>query len=188
MLAEHLSNRTGDRHPVVGVDVDLANTMLDAPLNLLNRHAPGLRHLATELVDDVLQFLWHARGAVHHKVAVGQPLVDLLNPSHGEHFAVRLAGELVGTVTGSDRHRECVDTRGFDEAGRFIRIRQQLVVRQGAGGTVAVFRFAGAALERTEAAQLTLNRHALSVGAVDHLLGDASVVFKVSRRLAIFLQ
>src|SRR5258706_1298363 len=42
--------RRGHRQPAVGVDIDLAHAMPDAANDLLDRHAPGLRHLATELV------------------------------------------------------------------------------------------------------------------------------------------
>src|ERR1700730_15244448 len=51
----------GHRQPAVGVDVDLADAMLDVANDLLDRHAPGLRHLAAELVEGVLQRLRHRR-------------------------------------------------------------------------------------------------------------------------------
>src|ERR1700738_2469166 len=51
--------RRGHRQPAVGVDIDLADAVLDAADDLLDRHAPGLRHLAAELVEGVLQRLRH---------------------------------------------------------------------------------------------------------------------------------
>src|SRR5262245_31495802 len=59
ILLQDAADFSGHRHPVVGVDVDLANAMTDAALDLLDRHAPGLRHLAAVAVDDVLQLLRH---------------------------------------------------------------------------------------------------------------------------------
>ncbi len=47
------------RHAAVRVDVNLANAELDASLNLFNRDPKGLLHLAAELIDDVLEFLWN---------------------------------------------------------------------------------------------------------------------------------
>src|SRR5216684_8029665 len=55
ILVEHLADLAGHRHPVVGVDVDLADAVLDAALDFRNRHAPGRLHLAAIGVDDVLQ-------------------------------------------------------------------------------------------------------------------------------------
>ena len=91
-----------DSQPVVGVHVDLAHAVPDAELNLLDRHAPGGFQLAAVLVDDVLQFFRNARGAVHHQVVSGQPLVDCDQPVHLERFARGLLGEFIGAVAGAD--------------------------------------------------------------------------------------
>src|SRR5689334_17663925 len=56
-LRQYLADRPGHGHPVVRVDVDLPDPVLDPPLNLLDRDAPGLLHLPAVLVDDVLQLL-----------------------------------------------------------------------------------------------------------------------------------
>ncbi len=53
----HLAERGCHREAAVGVDIDLADTMPDAADDLVNRHAPGLRHLATEFIEHVLQRL-----------------------------------------------------------------------------------------------------------------------------------
>src|ERR1700687_902226 len=59
IVVQYLSYLPGHRHAVVGVDVDLADAVLDAALDLGNRHAPGRLHLAAIGVDDVLQVLRH---------------------------------------------------------------------------------------------------------------------------------
>src|SRR6202171_5593884 len=58
-LARHFSECGGHRQPAVGIDIDLADAMPDAANDLLDRHTPGLRHLAAELVEGVLQRLRH---------------------------------------------------------------------------------------------------------------------------------
>ena len=63
-LGEDLADRAGDGQAVVGVHVDLADAVLDAALDLLDRHAAGRLQLAAVLVDDVLQLLrarWRSR-------------------------------------------------------------------------------------------------------------------------------
>src|SRR5271157_2444684 len=99
---EDLADGAGDGQAVVGIDVDLAHAVLDAELDLLDRHAPGGLQLAAVLVDDVLQMLGHAGGAVHHQVNVGQFVVDLNEPPHFERLAGGLAAELVSAVAGAD--------------------------------------------------------------------------------------
>jgi hypothetical protein len=71
-LGEHLADLAGHRHAVVGVDVDLAHAVLDAALDLLDRHAPGRLLAAVLGVDDVLQVLRHRGGAVHHEMVFGR--------------------------------------------------------------------------------------------------------------------
>ena len=112
--------------------------MLDAPLDFLNRHAVGLWHLAAVLVDDVLQFLRHARRAVHHQVAVGKLGVNLFDPLHRQHIAVRLAAEFVSPVAGANCHRQSIDSGRLDKPGGFVRIGQQLVMRQHSLGPVPI--------------------------------------------------
>ena len=92
--AEHLADRAGDRQAVVGVDVDLADAVPDAELDLLDRHAPAWASSCRRTVDDVVQLLRHRRRAVHHQVRLGQALVDLLDEVHRQHFAVGLAVNL----------------------------------------------------------------------------------------------
>src|SRR5690606_16853927 len=62
-LGEHLANRSGDRQAIVGIDVHLPHTVLDAALDLFDRHSPRLLQLPAKLVDDVLQFLRDAARA-----------------------------------------------------------------------------------------------------------------------------
>src|SRR5262245_25669733 len=42
VFGEHPADFTGHRHPVVGVDVDLAHAVADAALDFLDRDPPGL--------------------------------------------------------------------------------------------------------------------------------------------------
>src|SRR5713226_5819177 len=93
--------RRGHRQPAVGVDIDLADAMPDAANDLLDRHAPGLRHLAAELVEGVLQRLRHRRRTVHHQMRVRQPAVDFLYHLRRKNLTVRLARELVGAMRGA---------------------------------------------------------------------------------------
>src|SRR5690606_33618519 len=81
-----------------------------------------------------------------------------------------------------------VDLGLGDEVSGFFRIGQQLAVIQGAFCTDAVFFTGHTGFQRTQAAQLTLYRHATSVGESDGLLSDADVVFVIGRRLAVFTQ
>src|ERR1700733_7730044 len=60
-LGCYLSECRGHRQPAIGVDVDLADAMPDAAHDFLDRHAPGLRHLAAELIENILQWLRHRR-------------------------------------------------------------------------------------------------------------------------------
>ena len=57
MLGENLADRPRNGQSVVGIHVDLSDTVLDAALNLLHWDTPGLADLATVFVDNVLQFL-----------------------------------------------------------------------------------------------------------------------------------
>src|SRR5262245_28391570 len=54
-----LAERRGHRQPAVGIDIDLSDTVLDAADDFVDRHAPGLRHLAAEPVESILQRLRH---------------------------------------------------------------------------------------------------------------------------------
>ena len=114
--------------------------------------------------------------------------MDLLDPLHRQHVAVGLAGELVGPVARADRHGERIDARRRHEPRRLVGVGEQLIVRELAGGAVAVFGLTLAALQRPQAAELALHRHALPVGERDDLLGDLHVVVEVGRALAVFLE
>ena len=54
-----LAHGAGHRQANVCVHVDLAHTVLDAALYLLDRDAVGSRHLAAVAVDDVYKFDRH---------------------------------------------------------------------------------------------------------------------------------
>src|ERR1700694_3192600 len=65
VLGPDFPERGGHRQPAIGIDIYFADAVLDAAGDLLDRHAPGLRHLTTEFVEHVLQGLWHGRRSVH---------------------------------------------------------------------------------------------------------------------------
>src|SRR5205085_102822 len=110
---EHLANGGGNRDAAVGIDVDLADAVLDAALNLFDRHAPGLLHVAAVFAQLVLQVLRHRGAAVHDEVAVGKLSVDRDDAVHGEHFAIGFASEFVGAVAGADGDSEGIHARLF---------------------------------------------------------------------------
>jgi hypothetical protein len=87
----------------------------------------------------------------------GQATVNFLDHVHRQHFAVRLARELVGAVAGAHGDRQRVDLRLAHEIDRLVRVRQQLRVVQLALGAMAVLGFAHARLKRTEHAQLAFH-------------------------------
>src|SRR5713226_2966509 len=99
-LRGYLAERRSHRQSTVGIDIDLADAMLDAADDFLDWNAPGLRHLATKCVEDVLQRLRHRRRTVHHQMRVRQPAMDFLNHMHGEDLTVRLSRKFVGAVRG----------------------------------------------------------------------------------------
>ena len=89
--------------------------------------------------------------------------MDLFDAVHSQHFAGRLARELVGTMTRTDRHGQGINPRLGNKTLGFVRIGQQLVARERAGRTVAIFLFSFARFQRTEATKLTFHRHTLRV-------------------------
>ena len=99
-----------------------------------------------------------------------------------------LRGELVRAVAGADGDGERIDARFGDESLGFVRIGEQLIVRQHAFGAVAVFLFAVARFERAEAAELAFDGDALGVGQLAHFARDFDVVVEVGRRLAVFFE
>jgi hypothetical protein len=115
LFYEHLADRAGHSHAVVGVDVDLADAVLDTALDLFHGNAERRTHLSAVLIDDVLQVLRHARRTVHHQVGVGKLLIDLFNPLHYQHFAGGLLAELVRAVAGADG-----DCQGIEMTGESV--------------------------------------------------------------------
>ena len=61
------TDRTGRRQTQVGINVDLAYTVLDAFNDLLNRHTVSLRDFTTEIVDDRQPLLRNRRRTMHHQ-------------------------------------------------------------------------------------------------------------------------
>ena len=176
---QNLADGAGDGEAVVGVDVDFANAVLDAELDLFDGHAPGLLQLAAVLVHDVLQVLGHRGAAMHDQVGVGQAAVDLDEHVHLEDGAVGLLGELVGAVAGADGEGQRVDAGALGEFDRLVGVGD--VLEAGAAGAVAVFHAA-------EYADFAFDGDAALVGVVDDLAGDLDVLFKGGGRLAVFLE
>ena len=75
-----------------------------------------------------------------------------------------------------------------DELHGFVRVGQELVVRQLAFGAVAVFLVAHAGLERTEHAEFAFHRDAAEMRHVGDGPGDADIVVPVAGRLAVSLE
>ena len=98
--------------------------MLDAKLNLFDGHTPSLANVAAVLVNDVLKRLRNRRTAVHHEMAIGEPLVNLDDAIHGQRLAGWLACELVSTVAGAYRHRQGITACVRDKSLGFVRIGQ----------------------------------------------------------------
>ena len=90
--------------------------------------------------------------------------MDFFDAIHREHFARGLARELVRAVAGADGDGQRIDARFGDEAFGFVGVGEQLIVRENAFGAVAVFFFAFARFERTEAAEFAFDRDAAGVG------------------------
>ena len=186
LLGEELTNRAGHGEAAVGVDVDFADAVLDAVLNLLDGNAEGVGHLAAELVDDVNEFLRDRAGTVHDHVAVRHAVVDLVDALHredrGKHLARYgvFASGLVGAVAGADGDCERVDAGlGYELLG-LGRVGEVLVDFFGAeSGAVAVF-------DAAEAAEFGFNGHALRMREGNNRLRDGDVGFVRIRGLAVF--
>jgi low temperature requirement protein LtrA len=79
-------------------------------------------------------------------------------------------------------------TASVDETLGFVGVGQQLIVRQHAGGAVAIFLLTFATGERTEATKLALDRNAHRVGHLGDFAGHLNVVVVVGGGLAVALQ
>src|SRR6266540_4048062 len=89
-----------------------------------------------------------------------------LDHVHVEDVAVRLAGELVGAVRSAHSNRQRVDPGFLDELHGFVRVGQQLVVRELAFRAVAVFLVAHTGLKRALLAEFAVHRDAAEMGHV----------------------
>src|SRR5690625_1181206 len=188
VLGQEAPDRPGTGQPQIGVDIDLAHTVLDALDDFFHRYPVGLGNLAAKLVDVLQPLLRYRRGAVHHRVGAGDALVDRLDAVHGEDVAGRRPGELVGAVAGTNGDGERIDVGGLDELGSFVGVGQQLAVVEHALGADAVF-FAGlASFQGTEAAQLTFHGDTAGMGHFHHAAGDGDVVVVVGGGLDVFLE
>ena len=142
-----LTHSGGEGQTVVGVDVDLADTVADAFLDFLDGNAVGLGDLTAVLVDHLQPFLRNGGGTMHHQVGVGDGFVDFGNPADRQHFTRGFAGELVGAVAGADGDRQGINLGLGDEVSSFGRVCQQLVLGEFTLETVTVFSLTFAGLQ-----------------------------------------
>ena len=154
------------RQPAVRVDVDLADAMLDAAHDLLDRHAESLPHRAAIGVEIVLQLLRHRRRAVHDEMGVRQFGVDRLDDAHREDVAVRLAREFIGAMRRAHRDGQRIDLGPHDEIDGLVGIGQQLIAARLAFGAMAVLLFTACHVRASRARPVRLRprrrRHAPS--------------------------
>ncbi len=114
--------------------------------------------------------------------------MDLFDAAHGQHFARGLGGEFVGAVAGADGDGQRIDLGLGHEIRCLHGIGQQLLVRKNSFGAMAVFLFAAAGFERSEAAQFAFHGNLLRVGQFHDLLGHTHVVIVGCRGLAVLFQ
>ena len=188
VAGQGFAHRSGDRQAVVGVDVHLAHTALDTLLDFFHGHAVGFGDRAAVLVDQRQQIFGNRRRTMHHQVGVGETVVDFFNAADGQDFAGRLAGELVSTVAGADRHCQSIHLGLFHEVGCFIGVGQQLGVIQLAFKAVTIFCFAHAGFQRTQATQFAFHAHTQRVGNFHHFAGHVHVVLVARGGLRISFQ
>ena len=125
---------------------------------------------------------------MHHQVGVRDAGVDFFHARNGQHIACGWAGEFVRAVAGANGNGQGVELRGLHKLGGFFRIGQHLAVIELAHGAHAVFFTGFAGFQRTQAAQLTLDRGTDAVCHGHHFLGHAHVVVKVGGGFAVFTQ
>ena len=96
------------REPAIGVDIDFADTMPDAPDDFLDRHAPGLWHLAAECIERsaAVAALMTSRASPD---AYWEPAMDFLHHPHRKNVAVWLAREFIRTMRRTHRNRQRIN-------------------------------------------------------------------------------
>ena len=188
ILRHKATNGAGRRQPQIGVDIHFAHTVLDALDNLLHRHTVGLRYVAAEFIDNCQPLLGHRAGAVHHQMGIRDAGVDRFDAIDGENITGGRAREFVGAVTGADGYGQGIDLGGLDEIGGFFGVGKQLRVLQHPLGADAVFFTGFSGFQRTQATELTLNRHTTGVGHRYRAPGYIDVVLIARRGFAVLQQ
>src|SRR6185312_12028575 len=89
VLRDRAADRTGHREADVGVDVDLADAVLDAFDDRFDRHAVRFLDVAAECSDHGEPFLRYRRGAVHDEVRRRNARMDRLDAFDVEDIAGR---------------------------------------------------------------------------------------------------
>ncbi len=162
--------------------------MLDALLDLLDRHAVGLTHIAAVGVDHFKPVLRHRTRPMHHQVRRRNALMDRLDPFDGQDLAGRRPREFVCTVACADRNCQRIHLRLFHEVRSLVRISQQLAVIKLALGTRAVFFSGHPGFETAQTSKFALHRNTARMGHVYHTPGHIDVVFIGGRRLHVLFE
>ena len=187
VFRQKFTYRCRHRQTDVGVNIDFSHTNLNGFLNFSHGNAEGLLHLAAVLVDGGQQVLWHAAGAMHHQVGVGNALVNGFDAINRQNISRGFTGELVGAVAGANGNRQSVELRGFDKLRGFFGVGEQLLTRHGGVGAVAVFFVALHGLKRPQATQFALDGDAQLMRHLHHFACDVDVVIKAGNGFAVGL-
>src|ERR1019366_8034808 len=138
--------------------IHFAHAAADAALDFLDRHAVGLLDVAAILANDLEPLLRHARGAVHNQVGIRRRRMNLRDAIDVQNVARGLARELVGAVARADGDRQRIDLGPRHEILGLSRVGEHHVMRQRPFRTHAVLLARLPGFQRTEAAQLPLDR------------------------------
>jgi len=135
----------------------LRTPMPDAADDFLDRHPPGLWHLAAECIERVCSGCGTDDEPCITRCVLGAG--DGFPPPPASPECRRPACARIYTRRARyHRNRQRIDPGGANEIDGLIRIGQQLIVADLAFDAMAVFLFTAAMLERAEHAQLTFHR------------------------------
>jgi hypothetical protein len=125
---------------------------------------------------------------VHDHVAIGHPLIDLVDTVHGQRRREDFAGfrifaaRFVCAMAGADGDGERIKAGLLDKFFRLVRIGQVVLhFALAQAGAVAVF-------DTTEYAEFPLDRYAQRMGHINGRLGDLDVLFVGVRAFSVFAE
>ena len=122
---------------------------------------------------------------MHDQMGVGNGRMDRHDAVHGQDVTCGRAGELVSAMAGANGDGQGVHPGLGHKVLGLQRVGQHLLVAEFALGAHTVFFARLAGLQRAQAAQFALHRHAHGVRHFAHLLGHAHVVLVAGRCLGI---